>query len=40
MITVTLSAPQVHTDNFIKAEMLNKLLEKLRNNCGMNGKSL
>lgn len=35
MVTLTLSAKQAHDDKFIKSEMLNKLLEKLRYNCGM-----
>ena len=35
MLTITLSAPQMHSDSFVKKEMLNKLLEKLRYHCGM-----
>lgn len=35
MLTLTLCSKQMHDDKFIKSQMLNKLLEKLRYNCGM-----
>lgn len=35
LLTLTLSAPQMHTDAFIKAEMLNRMLEYLRYNQKM-----